>query len=73
MASTPAPRAMRIPPNRPPASLRQITALVSVPAHPSAVRAFTADEVRRGDAASYANETGGTVVALPTSSADLSK
>ncbi|OBK40315.1 hypothetical protein A5658_22030 [Mycobacterium sp. 1245111.1] len=43
--------------------ISDLTALVTVPGRPDAVRAFT--EAEAGEAARYAADTGGNIVALP--------
>lgn len=56
-------KAIRLPPRQPVASSSELTILVRVPGAPAACRAYTAAEA--DEAAQYAAEQGGEIVALP--------
>lgn len=56
-------KAIRVAPRQPVASGNDLTILVRVPGAPAACRAYTAAEA--GEAAQYAAEQGGEIVALP--------
>lgn len=58
------PNSIYMAPDRPAATLNDLTALVRVPGRPGMVRAFTAAELERGEAAQYAAKHDGIVVSL---------
>lgn len=58
------PNSIYMSPDRPAATLEDLTALVRIPGQPSKVRAFTTAEIERGDADQYASEHGGSVISL---------